>query len=67
MPLIGTFPTSNTASLPMPTSADAGKILMVNSAGQYVLVNAVTWFNTYIAPSVFNYDSSTNTLDIVTE
>lgn len=52
---------------PVPTSSDEGKVLTVNSSGLYVLMDAVAWFRTYVAPTVFDYDSGTNTLDIVTE
>lgn len=52
---------------PYPSASDVGKVLTVNATGQYVLMDAVTWFNAYIAPTLFQYTSGTNTLNIVTE
>lgn len=53
-------------NLPTPTSlADGTLCVAVN--GAWTTMDAVTWFNAYIAPTVFDYDSSTNELDIVTE
>ena len=67
MPLIGSFPSLYTDPLPVPTSLDAGKVLTVNASGRYVLMDAATWFNSYIAPTLFQYTSAVNELNIVTE
>lgn len=50
---------------PYPSASDVGKVLTVNSSGQYVLMDAVTWFNAYVAPTLFQYTSGTNTLNII--
>lgn len=55
------------SQIPTPTSLEAGKILVVNASGQYVLMSPVVWFDNYIAPTLFQYASASNELNIITE